>query len=302
MEFCKNRLGLTMKKILVTLIFLTLLLSGCVHTKNAEIAATTLPVYEFTNYLCEGTGISITRLITENVSCLHDYTLKVSQMQAIASAEIIVMSGGGLEDFLADTIPEGKYIIDASSQLSLAPLHDPAHEHEHGNKHHHEQDPHFWLSPNHAKQMCKTIYQELSGRYPEHRETFEKNLSRLLSELDALQTYGEDTLQNLTCRNLITFHDGFSYLADSFQLHILKAVEEESGSEASAKDLIALIQLVETNSLPAIFTETNGSTSAAEIIASETGISIYTLDMAMAGNSYFESMYRNIDTIKEAFG
>lgn len=291
-----------MKKILVTLIFLTLLLSGCVHTTKAEIAATTLPVYEFTNYLCESTGISVTRLITENVSCLHDYTLKVSQMQAINSAEIIVMSGAGLEDFLADTITMQKHVIDASSELSPSLLHEHSNDHGHKHEHHHEQDPHFWLSPSNAKQMCKTITQGLSELYPEHRETFEKNLSQLLDKLDALQTYGEYTLQNLTFRDLITFHDGFSYFADSFQLHILKAVEEESGSEASAKDLIELIQLIETHSLPAIFTETNGSTGSAEIIASETGASIYTLDMAMAGNSYFEAMYRNIDVIKEAFG
>jgi ABC-type Zn uptake system ZnuABC Zn-binding protein ZnuA len=118
--------------------------------------------------------------------------------------------------------------------------------------------------------------------------------------LDDLQAYGEQNLKNLTSRNLITFHDGFSYFAESFELHILKAVEEESGSEASAKELIELINLVEESKLPAIFTETNGSTSAAEIIAEETGVKVYALDMAMAGNSYFEAMYHNIDTIKEA--
>ena len=83
-------------------------------------------------------------------------------------------------------------------------------------------------------------------------------------------------------------------------MQILKAVEEESGSEASAKELIELIDLVRSNEISAIFTETNGSTSAAEIIAKETGAKLYTLDMAMAGNSYFDAMYHNIDTLKEA--
>ena len=45
-----------------------------------------------------------------------------------------------------------------------------------------------------------------------------------------------------------------------------------------------------------------GSTSAAGVISRETGVAVYSLDMAMAGDSYFDAMYRNIDTIKEALG
>ena len=52
--------------------------------------------------------------------------------------------------------------------------------------------------------------------------------------------------------------------------------------------------------MKAIFIETNGSVSAAEVISRETGVPIYTLDMAMGGDSYFDAMYHNIDTIKEA--
>ena len=60
--------------------------------------------------------------------------------------------------------------------------------------------------------------------------------------------------------------------------------------------------MVESKNLPAIFTETNGSTAAAEIISRETGATCFALDMAMSGDSYFDAMYRNIDTIKEALG
>ena len=38
------------------------------------------------------------------------------------------------------------------------------------------------------------------------------------------------------------------------------------------------------------------------LIAAETGIRVFALDMAMSGESYFEAMYRNIDTVKEAMG
>ena len=82
----------------------------------------------------------------------------------------------------------------------------------------------------------------------------------------------------------------------------MESIEEESGSEASAAQIIHLVDLVEKNALPAIFVETNGSDACAGIIHNETDVEIYMLDMAMAGNSYFDAMYHNIDTVKEALG
>ena len=251
-----------MKKLIAILILPLLLLSGCQAQEATQIAATTLPVYEFSTFLCQGTDITISRLVTENVSCLHDYSLQVSQMRAVESADTVIINGAGLEDFLADALTGAKNVISAAEGLELSCGH-----HHEGDGHHHLQDPHIWLSPKMAKEMCKNISDKLSILYPQYAETFKRNLDPLLIKLDALQVYGEKELMDLACRNLITFHDGFSYFAESFDLHILKAVEEESGSEASAKELIELVGLVEENKLPAIFTETNGSTAAAEIIA-----------------------------------
>ncbi len=273
------------------------LFSGCQPANKAQVAATTLPVYEFTLRLCEGTGITVTRLVTEEVSCLHDYTLKTDQMRAIEGAQLIVINGGGLEDFLSDALSSSKQVIDSSEGLELH-----CGEHHDHDGHSHEHDPHFWLSPVHAKAMVQNIANGLSDEYPEHAGTFEINKKILLSELNALERYGQEQLANLSCRKLITFHDGFSYLAESFGLEIIKAVEEESGSEASAQELIRLIRLVEDQQLPAIFTERSGSTSAAQIIAAETDAKVYTLDMAMAGDSYYDAMHHNINTLKEALG
>ena len=284
-----------MKKICLLLILLSLLMTGCGKNADTQIVASTLPVYELTVALCKGTDISVSRLITEEVSCLHDYTVQVTQMQAIESADAVIVNGGGLEDFLGDVLKTADRVIDASERITLScGDHHEGHDHEH--------DPHIWLSPKNAKQMSQAIYEELSLLYPNHKEQLAENLTELQSKLDALQEYGEAELSNLKHRDLITFHDGFSYFAESFDLHILKAVEEESGSEASAKELIEIIDLVKSNDLPAIFTESNGSTAAAKVISAETGAEIYTLNMAMAGDSYFDAMYHNIRAIKEALG
>jgi ABC-type Zn uptake system ZnuABC Zn-binding protein ZnuA len=150
--------------------------------------------------------------------------------------------------------------------------------------------------------MASNICNGLCNRYPSYEDIFRSNLASLTKELEALHSYGSGALSRLSCREMITFHDGFSYFADAFGLTILEAVEEESGSEASAKELIHLIEEVEHHNLPAVFTERSGSTSASGIISRETGCSVFSLDMIMSGDSYFEAMYHNIDTIKEALG
>ena len=286
-----------MKKLNCFILFV-LLLCGCTPAKEVNIVATTLPVYTFTQRLCEGTGLKIEQLVTENVSCLHDYTLKVSQMQLLEQADAVVISGAGLEDFLEDALDITSSTIDASAGLTL--LEGAHEEHDHHDGHTHEEDPHIWLSPKNAAVMAQNICDSLCELYPIHEPTFKANLAVLVSDLDALQAYGEESLKELSSRELITFHDGFSYLAESFDLTILIAVEEESGSEASAKQLISLVNIVREHNLPAIFTETNGSVSAAGIIAAETSIPIYTLDMGISGEDYFDVMYRNIDTLQEA--
>ena len=292
-----------MKRLIVLFILIAVLLLGCAADQpQAQIAATTLPVYEFTSRLCEGTELTVTRLVTEAVSCLHDYSLNTRQARAAEAAELIVISGAGLEDFMEDLLDD-KTVIDSSAGIILL---DGAHGHDHeGHSHaedHHGEDPHIWLSPANAKLMAQNICVGLCRQYPQYTDIFEKNLASLHLELDELQSYGETQLSELKCRELITFHDGFAYLADSFGLTILEAVEEESGSEASAAELIHLIEEVRYHELPAVFTETLGSVSAARIIADETGVKSCPLDMAMYGDSYFEAMRRNFDTLKGALG
>jgi ABC-type Zn uptake system ZnuABC Zn-binding protein ZnuA len=292
-----------MKKTLLYILLFAAMLTGCrSNDAPASIAATTLPVYEFTSRICEGTPLSVTRLVTEEVSCLHDYSLNVRQVKAAESAELIVISGAGLEEFLDDILVDAK-TIDASRDVDLITPEEHHHDHqevEDHEGHHHEEDPHIWLSPANAVIMADNICLGLTQAYPMYEDVFSRNLAQLQNELIALQEYGTQELSLLSCRELITFHDGFSYLAQAFDLHILDAVEEESGSEASAKELIHMIEEVEHHQLPAVFTEKSGSVSAAGIIARATGAKEFTLDMAMAGNSYFDAMYHNIDTLKEA--
>ena len=280
-----------------------LFLSGCGPKPQADIAATTLPVYQFTQRITEGSGLTVERLVTEEVSCLHDYTLTVGQMQAIEGAQVIVLSGAGLEEFLDEALDSANAVVDASEKVPL--LKSGHHHHHEGEEpaeeeHHHEHDPHIWLSPACAAIQAQNICAGLSAEYPEYAALFEDNLGILLADLKKLEDYGRAQLSDLSRREILTFHDGFAYLADAFGIEIVEAIEEESGAEASAKELIHLIEEVRRHDIAAIFVEENGSGSAASIIAAETGTKTGMLSMAMSGDDYFSAMYANIDSLKEA--
>lgn len=281
----------------LSLILILALLAGLLGCSALppQVLATTKPVYDFTSRICAGTDLSVSLLINESVSCLHDYSLSVEQVRNAEGAYVIVTSGAGLEDFMEDLFTGRDRVIDSSDGIAMLECDDEHHDH------HHKQDAHIWLAPENAKQMAQNICAGLCEIYPEHTERFRANLAKLEAELDALQTYGEETLSSLSCREMVTFHDGFGYFAQAFDLTIAAAVEEESGSEASAKELIHLIELMQARNIPAVFTEVNGSASAATIISSEIGVSIHTLNMGMTGD-YFEIMRKNIDTVKEALG
>ena len=285
-----------MNKRIFTLLAALLLLtvSGCAKKQasseqaKADILATTQPVYQLATALTDGTGLTSALLISEPVSCLHDYTLTVSQMEKIEGAQLILESGLGLEDFMADAL-SGKTRIDISSGLSTLTGDEGT-------------DPHWWLDPTRFRQAAALAAQELGAQYPEFSDQFAENLAAFDRKLSDLQVYGDEALSSLSCRKLVTFHDGFSYFADSFGLTIAAAMEVESGSEPSAKELESIISIVEENRIPAVFYETNGESGSAEVVANETGCSVWTLDMAISSSDYFAAMRENIDIVKEALG
>lgn len=294
-----------MKKLIALLVCLLLVCTGCSsrQTETNEIVATTAPVWQFTQAVCADTDLSVGLVVSDSVSCLHDYTLSVRQMEAVEQAEVVVLSGCGLEDFMEDALQGKDVHIDSSEGIGLlctetGEAHDD-HDHDHEGHDHGEYDPHIWLDPDNAAVMTRNIAAGLSEQYPDYADQFTANAEAYCEKLAALKTDGQALLADLSCRELITFHDGFTYFADAFDLTILAAIEEESGSEASAKELEEIIDLVNGHHLPAVFVEENGSKSAASVISSETGCTTNTLDMIMSGTDYFEAMEANLQAVKE---
>jgi len=280
-----------------------------------QILATTYPVYLFTTAVTEGVdGVEVSLLVKEEVSCLHDYTLTVNDMKAIEKADVIVLNGAGFESFMDDALSSSDAtVIDCSDGISLLPA-TGHHDHDHGHEAEQEHyDPHIWLDPARAMQMMENIASGMSTAHPGGSQQYSDNLTHISEEygfalpgkLAALAT-GHSSLSSVcTTPYLITFHDGFQYFADAFDLTLLKAIEEEEGAEASAAEIKEIVALIKEYDIPAVFVEKNGSDSTAQAIARETGVAVHELDMLMSGDdaslqSYSDTMCTNLQTIAEA--
>lgn len=257
--------------------------------ETADALSTTAPVDAMTRALLENTGLRTGRVVTESVSCLHDYTLTVAQMEKIGKAGVVVCTGLGLEDFMADALTTAQKTITASDGIETLPGEDGP-------------DPHIWLDPMNCVRMCENIAADLAECYPEHAAVIEQNLQAVRAEYEAAQAYGGEALKDLSCRELVTFHDGFSYFARAFGLTIAAAMEIEEGSEPSAREIESIIRLIEERAIPAVFCEENGETLTADTVAKQTGAGRFTLTMGMGegDTGCTDAIYKNIDTIREA--
>ncbi|WP_300269255.1 metal ABC transporter substrate-binding protein [uncultured Flavonifractor sp.] len=306
-----------MKKLLAPLCALGLLLSACgqpaasqpVEDDTLHILATTYPVYLFTTAVTEGAdGVEVSLLVNQQTSCLHDYTLTVADMKAIEGADVIVMNGAGLEDFMDDALSASSaQVIDCSEGMSLL----PAQGHE-GHDHDTEYDPHIWMDATYVSAMLQQISQSLTELDSANGDLYTQNESAAQTALTAADLSWREALEPYKGRSIVTFHDGFQYFANALGLTIFKAIEEEEGSTASAQELAEIVdaikvtQTYELGTMP-IFTEVNGSTASADTIAREVGCQVYQLDLIMSGDGtglhpYLDAMQQNVDTLVEALG
>ena len=298
-----------MKRLFSLLLCFCLLFCGCsVQQPNEDdtlhILTSTYPIYLFTKSLTEGIeGVEVTQLINEPVSCLHDYTLTVPDMKAIEKADIIILSGADLEAFMEEALARTDAVtIDCSQGVNLLPADGHEHHHHEEDDHHHgHYDPHYWLAAEAVPTMLSNILIGLSAVDKAHAREYDANFSVVMDRFPSL-TFDASSL---SCSYLITFHDGFRYLAHDNGLTLLKSIEEEEGSTASAADIKEIVALIREYNIPAIFTEKYGSDKTAQTIARETGVKVYQLDMLMCGegqniSSYFDALNANYAIIREA--
>ena len=123
--------------------------------------------------------------------------------------------------------------------------------------------------------------------------------------LEQLKAEIAEQLAPYAGREIITFHEAFTYFAEAFGLHVAGVIATEPGEEPSTRDIADTCDLVNTLGIRTLFVEPQYPQKAAQTIARETGAGIYTLDPCVSGDGSMESyeniMRENARVLTEAF-
>lgn len=283
-------------KFTVSALLLVLVLSifGCkkdnIETSQVgdklRIVTTIPPLYAHTKAIVGDLAI-VENLVTPGQSA-HTFDLTPAQAKSLAYADIVIINGLGLEEFLTDFIAnaeaEGTVIVDASEGIPTIDYEEHGEEEEHhedADEHHHDgADPHVWLSPTNAMMQVKNISTAIMASDPANANTYNENTNYYLELISKLKD--ELTQQFATTKpaNFIVFHDAYRYFLREFSLESYQKgiLEEVPGTEPSLAYLKKLTDLISEGEVKIIFTEPQFPSDVATALAEKIGKPVGVLD------------------------
>jgi manganese/zinc/iron transport system substrate-binding protein len=122
-------------------------------------------------------------------------------------------------------------------------------------------DPHIWFDPTLWGEAAKITAQALGEADPEWRDIYRRNAEAYLAQLEALDAYIRERLAEIPAeqRVLITAHDAFGYFGARYSLEVIGLQGINTASEAGARDVQVLAELIAARRIKAIFVETSVS-------------------------------------------
>jgi ABC-type Zn uptake system ZnuABC Zn-binding protein ZnuA len=246
-----------------------------------------------------GTRVDARSIIPPGVGP-EDYEPKPDDAKSLATAQLIVSNGVGLDDFLDRLLSSGSGGNTPHLVLGdgIPPIMVEG-----------EANPHFWLDPTLVKQYyLPKIVTALSAIAPADAATFQANAAAYGAQLDALDAELKAQIETIpqASRKLVTFHDAFPYFARHYGFELVGVVLSNVGQEPTASELAALVQKVKAAGVKAVFSEAQFNPKLAQALADEAGIkqvvtTLYNDALGPApADSYLGMMRWNVDQIVEA--
>jgi ABC-type Zn uptake system ZnuABC Zn-binding protein ZnuA len=296
-----------------------------------NILCTTFPVYQFTRAVAEGReGVTVSLMLSAGLGCPHDYVLTPQDMAKVAGADILVVNGLGLEEFLGAPIQRANRRIRIVDSCAGIPdlleftgdedaEHHGGHEEENdndsdndnGHEHEHEHvgvNPHLFASPRMAAKMVMNIAAGLAAADPAGAATYTANAKAYADRLEALSVEFVAAGKKLKNNRIVTQHGVFDYLARDMGIDIVAVVQAHAGQEPAAAEMLSIIKTIRATKAGAIFTEPQYPERIAQAIAKETGIATAMIDPVASGpddakpNYYESTMRQNLATLQRVLG
>lgn len=217
-----------------------------------------------------GDEVTATSLVPAGVD-VHTYVAKPADLRALAAADLIVMNGLGLDDWLLGTIeasgadaPILKLGEDVPG-VELLPGEEAG-----------TRNPHLWMDVSNAKRYVERIAEALGEADPGASVAIDGTSATYLARLDALDTQIRQQIGTIPAANrkLVMFHDAFPYFARAYGLDVVGVAVEAPGQDPSAGEIAALIDAIRASGVKAIFSEDQFPPTLVEQLARETGTKV----------------------------
>ncbi len=289
---------------------------------DLKVVATTTQVADLTrNVVGETSGVSVTQLVQPNQSA-HAYDPSAADLTALGRADVLVINGVGLEAWLTDAIDASGFrgvTIDSDTGITIAAdaagndettqSGDAAHDHAGGN-------PHIWTDVANAEAMVRTIEKGLGATSPRHADVFAANAAAYgekLAELDAWIRANVDRVP-VGQRLLVSNHDAFGYFTTAYGITYVGSVipSFDDNAEPSAAAIDQLVAAIKATGVKAVFSEASINPKAADTIAAQAGVAVYSGTDALYGDSlgpagsdgatYIASQLHNVRLILRSWG
>ena len=252
-------------------------------------------------------GIAEPELLVRSGGSEHGYAVKPSDARALASADLMIWIGPGLEAFLAKPIatlarPGAVMTVAELPGLALLPRRmgegwAAGHDHEDGAEAEHEApDLHLWLDPRNAMLIVSAIADRLSALDPARARRYRENekaaRARILQIEDALWW----KLEPVRGVPFLVFHDAYQYLERGFGLTAVGAVAIDPERPPGARHLAELRRLVAGTGARCVFAEPQFKPDLVETLREGTVLRAGVLDPLGAdlplGPGHYEALMR----------
>jgi zinc transport system substrate-binding protein len=289
--------------------------------KKILVAASILPLADFCRHL-GGDLVEVHSLIPPGASP-HVFEPPPSLMAKAFQARVFVYIGAGFEPWAAKVLQArgtGKVaVVEAARGIPLIQeVRDPHHaeaseagQEGHGagpgeeKGHHHEAgNPHIWLDPVLAQEICRQIALALIQLDPRHRDQYEANLKNYLAALAELDRDIRQRTATWRLRDFVSFHPAYAYFARRYHLTEVGVIETAPGREPTPRHLQKIVQAVKGSGLRVVFAEPQLNARVAQAVAREAGVKVLILDPVGGrppyGDDYLKLMRHNLAVMEEA--
>jgi zinc transport system substrate-binding protein len=285
------------------------------------VAATIVPLGDFCQRL-GGDLVQVQVLIPPGASP-HLFEPAPSVMASAFRARVFVYIGAGLEPWAARLLrsrgSNNLMVVEAAQGIPLLGMDEQHRDHEaakgqgHTGQHpdkegshetHLAGNPHIWLDPVLAQEICDKIAGALIQADPDHRAQYAANLKDYQAKLADLDREIRQHAQKWRLRDYVSFHPAFSYFARRYNLHEVGTIEAAPGREPTPRHLQDLVAAIRRYGIKVVFAEPQLNPRVAEVIAQEAGVKVLMLDpMGGAppyGSDYLQMMRANLAALDEA--